>query len=44
MSVVKNGKTGVSSRSFSLWGKIKGYRRFSMITYSLNTYDNTAIY
>jgi len=43
MSGVSFGKTGVSSKSFFLWSKIKGYRRFSMITYSLNRYDNTEI-
>ena len=41
MSGVKFGKTGVSSNSFFLWSRIKGYRRFSMITYSLNKYDIT---
>ena len=43
MSGISFGKTGVSSKSFFLWSKIKGYRRFSMITYSLNRYDNTEI-
>ena len=43
MSGVSFGKTGVSSRSSFLWSKIKGYRRFSMITYSLMSYDNTEI-
>jgi len=43
MNVVKYGKTGISSRSFFLWSKIKGYRRFSMITYSLMSYDTTEV-
>lgn len=43
MSGISFGKTGVSSKSFFLWSKIKGYRRFSMITYSLMSYDNTEI-
>ena len=43
MNIVKYGKTEVSSRSFFLWSKIKGYRRFSMITYSLMSYDTTEV-
>jgi len=43
MSGIKIGKTGVSSRSFNLWSKIKGYRRLSMVTYSLNKYDSTTL-
>jgi transposase InsO family protein len=43
MSVVKQGKTGVPTRAFYLFDKIKGYRRFTMITYSLNRYDTTQV-
>jgi putative transposase len=43
MSGLSFGKTGVPSRYFSLFDKIKGYRRFSMITYSLLRYDSTKV-
>jgi IS30 family transposase len=43
MSGVKQGKTGVPTKLRFLYSKIKGYRRFNMITYSLMSYDNTEV-
>jgi transposase InsO family protein len=43
MSGLKHGKTGVPTRSFFLFDKIKGYRRFYMISYSLYQYDTTEV-
>lgn len=43
MSGVKRGKTGVFTRVFNPFGKIKGYRRFLMISYSLLRYDTTKV-
>lgn len=43
MSGVKRGKTGIPTKAFSLFGNIKGYRRFTMISYSLLRYDTTKV-
>jgi transposase InsO family protein len=43
MSGVKRGKTGVPTKVFSPFAKIKGYRRFLMISYSLYQYDTTKV-
>ena len=43
MNHLKQGKTGIPTRSFSLFGSIKGYRELNMITYSLNKYDTIAV-
>jgi len=43
MSGLKHGKTGVPTRAFFLFDKIRGYRRYLMISYSLNKYHTTAV-